>query len=174
MISSLPSSLKTHVAWRFDAVLPGTFRRRKADFAHLEYPVLGPLPSAGCKTGPRESASSPGPFVYFVVDDQEHVRYIGKSLEAHVLHRWMRPGVGGPANYYWTHSTRSGGCVFAIARGLQSGESRHFTLRYASIADLPEELVNCEATLLDLQPEMAAQHAELALIRALRPDWNKL
>lgn len=174
MFSSLPSSLKTHVAWRFDAVLPGTFRRCKADFAHLEYPVLGPLPSAGRKTVPHESASSPGPFVYFVVDDKERVRYVGKSLEAQVLHRWMRPGVGGPANYYWTHSTRSGGCVFAIARELQSGESRHFTLRYASITDLPEELVDGAATLLNVQPEMAARHAELELIRSLRPDWNKL
>ena len=173
MTASLPPSLSTQVAWQFNAVLAGSFRRNKADFAHLEYPVLGPLPGSGRNTAPKERSAATGPFIYFVVDDQEHVRYIGKSMEDQVLRRWMRPGVGGPADYYWTHSTRTGGCVFLIARGLQSGESRHYTLRYAAVADLPKQLVSGLDALAAVSLASAAAHAEKALIRALRPDWNK-
>ncbi|MGJ7523797.1 hypothetical protein ACSFA0_25200 [Variovorax sp. LT1P1] len=173
MPSTLPSTFDTHVAWRFDAIIPGTFRRNKAAFAHHEYPIVGPLPSAGRKTLPKEKASSTGPFVYFVLDDQERVRYVGKSLESNVLHRWMRPGVGGPAKTYWTHSTRSGGCVFAIAAALRSGESRHFTLRYSPVTDVPPTLGGGLLSSLPGDTAAAADRIEHALILALRPDWNK-
>jgi hypothetical protein len=36
---SLPRSLRTYTAWRFDGVLPGSFKRNKAQFAHHDYPV---------------------------------------------------------------------------------------------------------------------------------------
>ena len=111
--------------------------------------------------------------MYFVLDDQERVRYVGKSLESNVLHRWMRPGVGGPAKTYWTHSTRSGGCVFAIAAALRSGESRHFTLRYSPVTDVPPTLGVGLLSSLPGGTAAAADRIEHALILALRPDWNK-
>jgi hypothetical protein len=136
MPSPIPADLKTYIAWRFDRVLPGSFRRRKADFAHHEYPILAPLPSLGRNTPPIERSATPGPFVYFVCDTTGLVRYVGKSLENQVIQRWVRPGVGGPAKHYWTHSTRSGGAVFEIARGIATGSSPVFTLRYTPVAEL--------------------------------------
>lgn len=136
MPAVLPADLRTYVAWRFDAVLEGSFRRNKADYAHHRYPILSPLPSAGRHTAPLEASASSGPYVYFVCDAGGLVRYVGKSLEEQVIHRWVRPGVGGPAKHYWSHSTRSGGAVFEIARGLQSGRSRCYDLRYLPLAEL--------------------------------------
>lgn len=172
MPAQLPSDLTTYKAWRFDSVLAGTFRRNKADFAHHDYPILAPLPHAGRQTQPIEASVHGGPYVYFVVDDAGWVRYVGKSLEGQVIHRWVRPGVGGPAKHYWTHSTRSGGAVFEIARGLQGGESAHYDLRYFGVPGLSQrhrEQYGITAAHLAAQ---AAALAETALIRALSPDWN--
>lgn len=166
---SLPRSLRTYTAWRFDGVLPGSFKRNKAQFAHHDYPVLGPLPTAGRNTPAQERAMSAGPFLYFVCDSQERVRYVGKSLEQHVLQRWIRPGLGGPAKHYWTHSTASGGCVFNIASGLKSGESTHYTLRYVPVSDVGTELL---AT-MGLSSADDLGRVERAFIKALGADWNR-
>lgn len=100
MHSKLPADLKTYLAWRFEATIPGSFRRNKADFAHHEYPILAPLPTAGRQTAPLERSTRSGPYIYFVCDAREQVRYVGKSLEDQVIQRWVRPGVGGPAKHY--------------------------------------------------------------------------
>lgn len=165
----LPGALRTYVAWRFDRVLPGTFRRNKADFAHHLYPVLGPLPTAARNTPALETSRQAGPYLYFVCDDQAQVRYVGKSLEKQVLQRWIRPGVGGPAKHYWTHSTQCGGCVFNIAQGLQSGQSTQYTLRYVPLGEIGDEVWQE----LGLQCAPVLEVAERAFIAALGADWNR-
>lgn len=157
-ISDFPTSL----AWEFTHLLSGTFRRNKADFAHLEYPILAPLPTHASETGPREGSSLVGPFLYFVVDDQGKVMYVGKSMEINVLKRWIRPDNGKPASHYWTHSTKGGGCVFKIAEGLRAG--RRYQLRYAPMSALQRtEFFNAVENL---------DSAERLAINALRPEWN--
>lgn len=165
----LPGALRSYVAWCFDRVLPGTFRRNKADFAHHLYPVLGPLPTAARNTPALETSRQAGPYLYFVCDDQAHVRYVGKSLEDHVLQRWIRPGVGGPAKHYWTHSTKRGGCVFNIAQGLQSGQSAQYTLRYVPLSEIGDDVW----LVLGLKCAPALDVAERAFIAALAADWNR-
>lgn len=171
--SPLPPTLKTYVAWRFDRVLPGAFRRNKAQFAHHEYPILAPLPTAARNTPALQRSRLGGPYLYFVCDAQERVRYVGKSKEDQVLQRWIRPGMGGPAKHYWTHSTAGGGCVFNIANGLQAGESSHYTLRYVPVAEVPAGLWEQLGTDPGVALEADARRAESAFIRALAPDWNR-
>lgn len=92
--------IRSHLAWTFNQVLPGSFKRVKGEYAHHNYPVLGPPPMR-CKRGlPRQGAGLQGPFFYLVVNAQGQVRYVGKSKEKHVLKRCIRPSVGGPASYY--------------------------------------------------------------------------
>jgi len=164
--------LKTYKAWRFDAVLAGSFRRNKVDFAHHLYPIVAPLPAAGRQTPPLEVSLHGGPYVYFVTDDGGLVRYVGRSLEGQVILRWVRPGIGGPAKHYWTHSTRSGGAVFEIARGLGNGESNHYDLRYFAIQELGERQREQYGITAGHPAVHAVAIAEKALIRALQPDWN--
>lgn len=166
---NLPAKMRTYVAWRFDRVLNGTFKRNKAQFAHHDYPILAPLPTAARNTPAQERSKLQGPYLYFVCDDQGRVRYVGKTLEDQVLHRWIRPGVGGPAKHYWTHSTARGGCVFNIADGLTAGRSKHFTLCYVPLAEI-------EASVwvsLGHGPDVDLNLAEGFLIRALGADWNR-
>lgn len=165
----LPVALRTYVAWRFDRVLSGTFRRNKADFAHHLYPVLGPLPTAARNTPALQTSRQAGPYLYFVCDDQAQVLYVGKSLEKQVLQRWIRPGTGGPANHYWTHSTERGGCVFNIAQGLQSGQSAQYTLRYVPLGEIGDDVWQE----LGLKSAPALDVAERAFIAALGADWNR-
>lgn len=165
----LPNALRAYIAWKFDRVLPGTFRRNKAQFAHHEYPIVGPLPTHGRNTPALESSHSSGPYLYFVCDDQGLVHYVGKSKEDQVLQRWIRPGIGGPANHYWTHSTVSGGCVFNIADGLKTGASRHYTLHYVPASEIAQEVW----VQLNLVAASDVASAERALICALSPDWNR-
>lgn len=157
-ISTFPTSL----AWEFTHLIGGSFRRNKAQFAHHEYPILGPLPGRAASTEPLEKCTEPGPFLYFVVDGQGDVCYVGKSEETSVLKRWIRPGNGGPASHYWTHSTRAGGCVFSIADGLRRGS--RYQLRYAPLGRL--QLAGVVSRSCNL-PE-----AERQLIDQLRPAWN--
>lgn len=164
----LPNALRTYIAWKFDRVLPGTFRRNKAQFAHHAYPIVGPLPTRGRNTPALESSHSRGPYLYFVCDDQGLVHYVGKSQEDQVLQRWVRPGVGGPAKHYWTHSTASGGCVFNIAEGLKTGASSHYTLHYVPASEITQEMWMT----LDLVAAADVGAAERAFIRLLAPDWN--
>jgi hypothetical protein len=154
--------LSTALAWEFTQLLPGSFRRNKADFAHHEYPILAPLPTHAARTLPKECAAMGGPFLYFVVDDTGAVCYVGKSEEKTVLKRWIRPGVGGPASHYWTHSTKGGGCTFKMAEGLRSG--RRYQLRFASLRSAEA----AGAVPAGVPLEQAERH----LIAALKPLWN--
>jgi hypothetical protein len=155
-------SLRTALAWEFTHLERGTFRRNKAAFAHHQYPILGPLPTHGPATAPKEHVKDPGPFLYFVVDDTRTVVYVGKSQEANVLKRWIRPDNSAPPVHYWTHSTASGGCVFNIAAGIHKG--RTYQLRYAPVAALQElGFVNAGSTL---------PQAERLAIHTFRPTWN--
>lgn len=157
-ISSVPTSL----AWEFTHLLPGSFRRNKADYAHHEYPILAPLPPQGSRTEPHETTAHVGPFLYFVVDERSEVWYVGKSEERSVLKRWIRPGNGGPSSHYWTHSTKGGGCVFKMAEGLRQG--RRYQLRYAPLSELQRAgFINAG---------VALETAERQAIAALRPAWN--
>lgn len=172
MQAKLPTQLKTYLGWKFDAVLPGSFRRNKEDFAHLDYPILSPLPTAGAATPTIERSSQLGPYVYFVCDADGNVRYVGKSKEKYITQRWIRPGVGGPSSHFWTHSIGSGGCVFNIAQGLQSGESRFFTLHYVPVAEIGDELRQSLGVPEGNDLASIATSLEKALIRNLCPDWN--
>jgi hypothetical protein len=154
--------LSTSLAWEFTHVVPGAFRRNKADFIHHEYPILAPLPTNAGRTLPREGATEIGPFLYFVVDESGVVKYVGKSQEKTVLKRWIRPGNGGPSTHYWTHSTKAGGCTFRIAEGLRCGG--RYQLRFASL----RAARNAGVVPAEAQLEMAEQH----LIALLKPAWN--
>lgn len=173
MKNTIPSVLKTFVAWRFDSVLDGTFKRNKADFAHHDYPIIAPLPTAGRKTLPIESSSGSGPYIYFVCDDVGAVQYVGKSMEDQIIHRWVRPGVGGPAKHYWTHSTRSGGSVFEIARGLKERRSTHYELRYIPVDNLSEEFSAQFGIASTDESAEKANKAESGFIRSMSPAWNR-
>lgn len=173
MPSTIPLEIKTYVAWRFTSVLPGSFRRAKKAFEHLAYPILTPLPDAGSKTRSLERSAQGGPYVYFVCDDTDRVRYVGKSLEKDVISRWTRPGLGGPAKHYFTHSRKSGGCVFSIAEAMNAGESSHFTLRYVPVAEIADDVlarlgIDRKGTLAEF-----AATVEGALTKACCADWNK-
>ncbi|MBX9833600.1 MAG: hypothetical protein K2X78_11230 [Burkholderiaceae bacterium] len=161
----------TYLAWSFTDVLEGTFKRMKQDYKHHDYPILAPLPANRVRQIPLEGDDLAGPFIYFIVDQTGEVQYIGKSKEKNVLLRWSRPGYGGPVKRYWTHSVRSGGCVFNIAAGLQSGKGP-FHLRFAALSELRGR---CSATLgidPDFSEKDALEKAERSLIAALKPRWN--
>ncbi|WP_137917048.1 GIY-YIG nuclease family protein [Hydrogenophaga sp. 2FB] len=172
MPNVIPTDLKTYVAWRFNAVLPGTFRRAKKAFEHLAYPILSPLPDAGSKTCSVERSLHGGPYVYFVCDDADRVRYVGKSLEKDVIARWTRPGIGGPAAYYFTHSRKGGGCVFSIAEAMNAGESSHFTLRYVPVAEIGKHVLARLGLKREGSSAEFAAAAERALTKACGADWN--
>lgn len=172
MSSKLPTQFKTYLAWRFDATLEGSFRRKKAQFSHHEYPILAPLPTLGRRTPVMERSKRGGPYIYFVCDSSNYVCYVGKTLEASVIHRWVRPGIGGPAQHYWTHSTRSGGCVMAISDGLRRGLSQHYTLRYVPLAEISDDCLAQFGIVRASDPSDAAIRVERALIDTLNPKWN--
>ncbi len=172
MRSNLFAQINTYVAWNFTEVLAGTFRRNKADFAHHAYPIVGPLPHAARNTPAIEQSASTGPYIYFVCDDQQRVCYVGKSQEAQVIHRWVRPGVGGPAKHYWTHSTKKGGCVFEIAKGIQSGKSKHYTLRYVPLMEIGQNVLASLGFGAQDPKNLSLVAIESALISALSPEWN--
>ncbi len=161
----------TYLAWQFSKIIPGTFKRNKKQFAHLDYPILAPLPTNAAKTKPLEQCPAEGPFIYFVHDGTGRLCYIGKSKEQCVIKRWVRPGIGGPSEHYWTHSTVSGGNVFNIAEGLRRNEGP-FSLRYTSLSAL---LLTYGATFgisTDMDADLALQRMEERLIGLLSPKWN--
>lgn len=166
--STVKPAFKTHLAWTFTHVAPGTFRRNKADFAHHNYPILAPLPPHGSKTRPVEDCASEGPFIYFVHDAAGRLCYIGKSEEACVIQRWVRPATTG-ANY-WTHSTKSGGNVFDIAAGLSRGEGP-FTLRYTTLSDLLPMFGSRFGIPSHMLAKDALKKMEAGLTSALSPLW---
>lgn len=166
------NQIPTYLGWSFTRILPGTFKRNRPEFMHHDYPILAPLPTNGAKQQPLEGASVSGPFIYFVQDDHSKVFYVGKSKEKQVLKRWIRPDDGTPAKHYWTHSTRTGGCVFNIAKGLRAGEGPYH-LRFTSLSALSARF----AALLELDHLMdedkALKRAEHGMILALDPAWNQ-
>ncbi len=165
--------IPTYLGWTFTGIIPGTFKRNRKEVMHLNFPILAPLPSDGIKQKPLEGGSAKGPFIYFIHDDRNFVFYIGKSKEAQVLKRWIRPGNGGPASHYWTHSTKQGGCVFNIANGLATGLGP-FHLRFTPLSLLIERFT-LELGIDPLVGENESlDRAERALIRALNPAWNCL
>lgn len=164
--------IPTYLGWTFTHILPGTFKRNRPEFQHHDYPILAPLPPSGNKQTPIQGSGVPGPFIYFVVDSRNQVFYVGKSTEAHILKRWIRPGNGGFAKHYWTHSTRAGGCVFNIAEGLRAGAGP-FHLRFVQLTTL---LAQFEAELglgCAKDTTTALANAERGLIHALKPVWNR-
>lgn len=163
---------KTYLAWQFSNVIPGTFKRNKKQFAHLDYPILAPLPTNAGKTKPIEQCPAEGPFIYFVHDGAGRLCYIGKSKEKCVIKRWVRPGIGGSSEYYWTHSTASGGNVFSIAEGLRRNEGP-FSLRYTSLSALLPTYASMFSILADTDANLALQQMEQGLIGLLSPTWNR-
>jgi hypothetical protein len=170
-IMVIPQNIKTQLAWTFKETLPGTFKRNKVDFAHHDYPIIAPLPTQKKDTRPVEDCGKPGPFIYFVVDRAGTITYIGKSQEKHVLVRWMRPGIGGPSDYYWTHSTKKGGSVFRIAEGIRSGLGP-YCLRYATLADLAREYSHQFGITTDMPENKTLAVIEDGLKSLLKPLWN--
>lgn len=168
----MPNDIKTYLAWTFKEVLPGTFRRNKAIFAHLNYPILAPLPSLKSKTRPIEECRFGGPFIYFVLDGVGRICYIGKSKEPNVIKRWVRPGVGGPASHYWTHSIPSGGSTFNIAEGLRGGKGP-FTLRYTTLSALLPIYGSQFGISSETPSATALELMEYGLVNSLSPLWNK-
>jgi hypothetical protein len=155
----LPDDIATRLAWRFESLLTGTFKRNK--YRHHDYPKLAPVPSHRAATRPIEDTDECGPWIYFVIDGKGRVRYVGKSEERCVLQRWIRPDDHKSApTHYWTHSTGSGGSVFNIARGLRQGEGP-FELRYVSLARLDGQFARADL-----------KKTEAHLIALLDPDWN--
>lgn len=163
---------KTYLAWQFSNVIPGTFKRNKKQFAHLNYPILAPLPTNAAKTKPIEQCPADGPFIYFVHDGAGRLCYIGKSKEKSVIKRWVRPGIGGPSEYYWTHSTASGGNVFSIAEGLLRNEGP-FSLRYTSLSALLPQFESVFNIYAGMDADLALQRMEEGLIELLSPTWNR-
>lgn len=167
----IPQNIKTHLAWTFDEVLPGSFKRKKVIFAHHDYPILAPLPVQKRRTRQIEECGKPGPFIYFVVDREGTVCYVGKSQEPQVIDRWMRPGIGGPTDYYWTHSTKAGGSVFNIAEGLRCGKGP-YNLRYATLSDIIPEYGQSFGITNDMPQSKALCAMEKVLTSMLSPAWN--
>lgn len=168
-MARLPSDIPAYLAWRFDSVLPGTFRRNKNEYAGIDFPILAPLPLRRAATEPIDGKGVVGPFLYFVQDRDEDVQYVGKSKEKTVVKRWVRPGFGGPATHYWTHTNKTAGCVRRIAEGIQSGRGP-FHLRFVSVDALPPAYVERFSAMYPQHD--ALERAENGFMSLLRPAWN--
>ena len=84
-----------------------------------------------------------------------------------------RPGIGGPAKHYWTHSTKSGGCVFEIANGLEKGLSSHYSLRYVPFDEVSAAVLE-HLGLTDMDSAVPnIEKVEKFLIQTLNPEWNR-
>ena len=169
--SRIPEDIKTHLAWRFDSVLPGRFRRSKIDFAYTDFPILAPLPPPLRQRRPMEGADQPAPFIYFVLNDSGDVCYVGMTLKAPFLSRWIRPGMGGPSSHYWTHAIANGGCVKNIEAGLRAGEGP-FELRFASLASLPPQYWRRQHMHKPPVDKHGVKAVEARLTREIIPLWN--
>lgn len=84
-----------------------------------------------------------------------------------------RPGIGGPAKHYWTHSTKSGGCVFEIANGLEKDLSSHYWLRYVPFEEVSDAALE-HLGLSDMGSSVPTiEKVEKFLIQTLNPEWNR-
>ena len=168
-MAHIPPDIASHLAWQFESVIPGFFRRDKKDFADIEFPILAPLPDQKAATASHEGMAVVGPFVYFVVDCNSDVRYVGKSKEKTVIKRWVRPGIGGPTTHYWTHTNKSAGCIRRIATGISEGLGP-FQLRFLSARAVPK---NYAARFALQYPNLEPiEQVEKGLMSLLRPTWN--
>jgi len=158
--------ISTSLAWSFTHLLPGTFSRNKKQFAHLDYPILAPLPTGKTKTQPIEPISGSSPFIYFVTDASAKLCYVGKSQEESVFKRWIRPGNGGPTTHYWTHSTKGGGAVFNIAEGLRL-EQGPYNLHVSTLDSLLAKFGQNLSFKLDMPKEELLTEVEKFLIREM-------
>lgn len=170
-LTPIPGNIKTYIAWKFTDILPGTFKRNKVKYSHHNYPILSPLPLLKGKTRPIEECSTNGPYIYFVLNGNESICYIGKSEENCVIKRWVRPGIGGPSSHYWTHSTETGGSVFNIADGLRRGEGP-FTLRYTPLSEILPIYGKQYGILSNETINNALKLMEDCLVNDLSPVWN--
>lgn len=168
---ALPTSITTRLAWQFFELLPGSFKRNKAQFAHHDYPIIAPLPTMGPSTRPLEECAEPGPFIYFVLNRNGVVCYVGKSQEKCVLQRWIRPDNSATKKHYWTHSTREGGNVFRIAEGLRNGDGP-FALRYTTLRSLFPQFADRFGINAGADEKTALARMEKGLIDLLKPQWN--
>jgi hypothetical protein len=165
----IPNDIKTYLAWEFDRVLPGFFKRNKVQYSHIEFTILGPLPTNKMSTPPMEGASINGPFIYFVLNKNDEICYIGKSKEKNVIKRWVRPGNGGPSTHYWTHTNKKAGCVRRISEGIKMG-SGPYKLRFMSLYSTPEHYVKVFA---EKHPnKVPLDQVEDGFIEMLKPLWN--
>ena len=165
----IPDDIPTYLAWRFDSVVPGSFRRNKADYAHIDFPILAPLPTRKASTPPIEGGAVLGPFIYFVVDASQSVHYVGKSEENTVVKRWVRPGIGGPSTHYWTHTNKMAGCIRRIAEGIQRGGGP-FQLRFAAASNVPAGYIS---QFVQQYPSLGRlDQTEKGFMALLRPAWN--
>ena len=110
-----------------------------------------------------------GPFVYFVLDRKLDVCYVGKSQEKNVIKRWVRPGLGGPATHYWSHTNVKAGCVRRIAEGIQSGHGP-FQLRFISANAVPHSYVERFAEQYRGLDQL--EQIEKGFMSLLHPAWN--
>lgn len=168
-MSQIPFDLKTHLAWQFDYVTPGTFQRNKKDYYGIDFPIICPLPSHGSKTPPLEGEGVSGPFIYFVIDRNLDVHYVGKSKEKTVVKRWVRPDNGSIPTYYWTHTNRKAGCIRLIAEGIMSGNGP-FQLRFISLEGLPSEYIVRFSSQYPQYDRLKS--VETGFISILKPAWN--
>jgi hypothetical protein len=171
--------IPTSLAWSFTHVLPGTFKRNKAQFAHLDYPILAPLPHMKTKTQPIEPVIGEGPFVYFVVDASQRLCYIGKTLEKSVFKRWIRPGNvskdvgdGARVSHYWSHSIKGGGTVFNIADGLHRAKGP-YNLYVTTLESLLSKFGEHLGGNPSIPAEAQLTAIENYLIHEMRPTWNQ-
>lgn len=170
MATTILKDIPTALAWTFSSVLPGTFQRDKKAFAGIDFPILAPLPPQGSKTAPVEQHLGEGPYVYFVSDAAGRLCYVGKSLEKTVLKRWIRPGLGGPASHYWSHTNKTAGCVRKIADGVRTGNGP-YTLRYTTLQAARTKLGGTVVPDV-LEPKAAIKALEDHFIATLKPAWN--
>ena len=166
---TLPEDLKTYLAWEFDRVLPGTFKRNKEDYKHIDFPILGPLPTNKSATMPTEGSGVTGPFIYFVINCNEQICYIGKSKEKNIIKRWVRPGIGGPSTHYWTHTNKKAGCVRKIAEGINMDKGP-YKLCFISLSSVPKHYV--ESFSEKYPAKVPLEQVENGFIEILNPLWN--
>lgn len=168
-MAKIPTEIQTHLAWQFEVVLPGHFRRDKQDYADIDFPILAPLLDRKAATAPHECPQLAGPFIYFVIDGDAQLQYVGKSKGKTVIKRWVRPGIGGPTTHYWTHTNKSAGCVRRITEGILAGRGP-FQLRFLSAEAVPQHHVKCFA--LQYSRLDPLEQIEKGMMSLLRPVWN--
>ncbi|WP_210547058.1 hypothetical protein [Rhodoferax sp. PAMC 29310] len=170
------TDIPTYLGWRFTDLQPGTFKRDKADFAHMDFPILSPRPTHGPDTRPLEECEKSGPFIYFVIDRSGAICYIGKTEEVErPLYRWIRRKLNEPKNepesYYWTHATKSGGTVFNIADGIRQAKGP-YTFRYAVHSELIHFFGQRDELSHHMNSNQSLEVIERILTREMTPLWD--